>query len=46
MGASQSEPEVATDLEKPDPVIPEPIDPDDGMYEIPDIEMDWFWPFI
>ena len=47
MGASHSsEPDVTTkeDIETPEPL--EVDNPDDSMYELPEIDMDWFWPFI
>jgi hypothetical protein len=47
MGASHSsEPEITLEntIEPLEPVEPEPEY--DGMYDMPEIEMDWFWPFI
>jgi hypothetical protein len=48
MGASHSEPEITLEKEKDTIESVEPVvDPDyDSMYELPEIEMDWFWPFI
>jgi hypothetical protein len=46
MGASHSsEPDVIAkeDIETPEHLVD---DPDDSMYELPELDMDWFWNFI
>ena len=46
MGASHSsEPDVIPkeEIETPEP---DSVDPDESMYELPELDMDWFWPFI
>ena len=48
MGASQSS---VTDVSEPDVVETPEVDPDydsdyDADYQVPELEMDWFWPFM